>query len=228
MKKIVAIILITTLFALRTFAQNDMTIKQGHVNYTITVSGNPQAAQMMNGSKMSFTIKDSMFRMDMNMSMMQTIVIEDSKSQTGTLLMDMMGNKYAIAMSQQDIKDEQKKMPDYDVKYVDSTKLILGHICKKAVVTVKTKDGNKSFTVWYDPTMKMPESNKNTYSKINGLPMEYTIEQSGHGQSIDMVFECTGVDNNAVDPSVFKVPDGYQSMTMDQFKQAMSGMGGGK
>ncbi len=220
MKKILLTIITATLFAVNAFAQDEF--KEGHITYSITVTGNDQAAQMMNGSTMSLTVKDSMSRVDMNMSMMNTIAIMNNKSQKGTMLMNMMGNKYAISLSPQDIKDQEKNVPDYDVKYIDSTKVIAGHICKKAIIIIKQKGGDKTFTVWYDPAMKISVNNKNMYNKVNGLPLEYTMEQG----PIDMEFTCTSIDGNPVDVSVFTIPDGYQTMTMDQFKQSMGGMGG--
>ena len=212
------------LFATNSFAQTVM--HEGHINYTISITGNEQVAQQMNGSTMDLSIKDSMSRVDMNMSIMQTNVITNNVAKKGTLLMNMMGNKYAISMSPQDIKDEEAQAPDYDVKYIDSTKVIAGHVCKKAIVSIKSKKDVKPFTVWYAPDITIPVNNKNMYSKINGLPLEYSMEQGAGGQTINMEFQCTLIDNKPVDPSIFTIPDGYQTMTMDQFKSAMGGLGG--
>jgi hypothetical protein len=225
MKKILITVFTAILFAANAFAQSE--IKEGHVTYTITISGNEQAAQMMNGAKMSITVKDSLTRTDMDLGMWQTKTIMNNVTKKGTMLMDVMGNKYAIALTADDIKEQEKNVPNYDVKYIDSTKIIVGHTCKKAIVTIKAKGGDKTFTIWYDPTIKAPGDIKNMYDKINGLPLEFTMEQGAGGQSLDMVFVCTVLDNKPVDASTFTIPDGYTAMSMDQFKNAMSGMGGG-
>jgi len=201
MKKIVLTTVLLLTIAVTAFAQN--TFKEGHINFTISVTGNDQMAQMMNG----------------DMSIMQTKTIMNISLKKGTMLMDMMGNKYAIALSADDIKDQETKAnSDYDVKYVDSTKVIAGHVCSKAIVTLK-KD-KKELTVWYAPDIPALVGNKDMYSKIKGMPLEYEFEQG----PVELKFTCTLLDTKSVDPSIFTIPDGYTSMSMADFKAAMGGM----
>jgi GLPGLI family protein len=216
MKNILLTLVIAT-FAIPVFAQTNW---QGHVNYTISVSGNDQAAQMMSGSTSSISVKDSMVRTDNNLGMFQTKTIINSIAKKGNLLVDVMGNKYIISLSSDDIKEINEKGPDYDVKYDDSTKLIAGQVCKKAIVTMK-KDKSQ-FTAWYVPDIKIPIYSKYMYSKIDGLPLVYEIEAG----PIVMHYTCTSIDNKPVDASDFTIPDGYTPMSMDQFKSAMGGMSG--
>ena len=217
MKKIVLTTVLLLTIAVTAFAQN--TFKEGHINFTISVTGNDQMAQMMNGSTMSISIKDSLSRTDVDMSIMQTKTIMNISLKKGTMLMDMMGNKYAIALSADDIKDQETKAnSDYDVKYVDSTKVIAGHVCSKAIVTLK-KD-KKELTVWYAPDIPALVCNKDMYSKIKGMSLEYEFEQG----PVELKFTCTLLDTKSVDPSIFTIPDGYTSMSMADFKAAMGGM----
>jgi len=213
------ILIISTTCDITAFAQN--AFKQGHIDYTIAIIGNEQAAQMMNGDTTKFTVKDSMIKTDMDLGMFKTTFITDANSKKATMLMDMMGNKYAVALSADDLKQQAASKPDYDVQYVDSTKVIAGHTCKKAIVSLKDKkSGAKSFTVWYDPTFVMPGGDQNVYAKIKGIPLQYGMSQKG----IDMELTCVLIDNKPVDASVFTIPDGYTSMSMADFKAAMGGM----
>jgi GLPGLI family protein len=219
MKNILMSLVMATI-AMSVTAQNNW---QGHINYIISVLGNEQLAQMMNGNSMNISVKDSMSKIEMNMSMMQTNTIVNNITDKGTMFIDMMGNKYSITPSPDDIKKQAGLAASgYDVTYIDSTKVIAGHVCKKAIVTMK--NDKKLLPVWYAPDIKVkiPMLDQYMYSKVDGLSLEWEIEAG----PIDMEFTCTLLDNKPVDSSIFTIPNGYTPMSYDQFKAAMTGMGG--
>ena len=193
------------------FAQKVFT--EGSITYKVSVSGvtDPQAQAMMQNMNMTIYIKNEKFAsvMDMGMIKTRTVRLDDNKF---VMLMDMMGQKMKMTMDKKQY-DTKKLSPDsYTVTVTEDTKVIAGYNCKKAII--KTKDG-KSFFAYF--TKEISRGEKSTYdgpySKIDGMLMEYTMEQKGN----TMTMSCTSVDFKPVADDMFTVPEtGYTEMTMDQ------------
>jgi hypothetical protein len=61
-------------------------------------------------------------------------------------------------------------------------------------------------------------------AKMEGFPLEYSVSQGGQ---FAMVFTAQEV-LTEVDPEVFNLKTkGFKEMTMEEFQNAMGGMGGG-
>ena len=158
-------------------------------------------------------------RMEMQMGMgMNMITIGDNKSKTATVLMDMMGNKTAMTMTEQDIIKESKKAGEYEIKNTDETKIIAGYLCRKAVVTLKDKN---SFNVWFTDQIKVKNANwNNQFKNINGFLMEFRMDQN-NGLSMQMTAKKVSDEKPADD--LFVVPEGYKKMTKDEMMKMYGG-----
>jgi GLPGLI family protein len=198
---------------------------EGKVTYKISFEGSglpPEAMTMLNGSESVNYIKGDKRRTDLNMAIQSTSAIIDGKSKQVVTLMDIMGQKYLIRMSEADLKKEEEKNPITNIKYSDETKTIAGYKCKKAEATVKTGEGKEEVvSVWY--TDEIPSSEvKSVYKGLKGFPMEYMINQSG----FKMTFTATSVSKEPVADSKFEIPkEGYTETTMEDFQKAMGKMG---
>ena len=209
----IKIILAALLFvtAQSSFAQKVFT--EGSITYKVSVSGvtDPQAQAMMQNMMLSIYIKNDKFAsvMDMGMIKTRTVRLDDNKF---VMLMDMMGQKMKMTMDKKQY-DTKKLSPDsYTVTVTEDTKVIAGYNCKKAII--KTKDG-KSFFAYFTNELKRGATTTydGPYSKIDGVLMEYTMEQKGN----TMTMSCTSVDFKPVADDMFTVPEtGYTEMTMDQ------------
>jgi GLPGLI family protein len=147
----------------------------------------------------------------------------DAKSKEIVTLMDIMGQKYLIRMNEADIKKEDAKAADLNIKYLDETKTIAGYKCKKAEVTMKSKEGKEEvLNVFY--TDEIPTSElKTAYKGLKGFPMEYIMNQSG----IKMTFAAKSVSKEPVPDSKFEIPkEGYTETTMEDFQKSMQKMSG--
>lgn len=199
---------------------------EGAVTYSITFEGNslpPEALAMFKGAEAVTYIKGDKRRVDMNMPMQSTSAIVDGKSNTVVTLMDIMGMKYLIRMNEADIKKEQEKAPETKIKYTDETKTVAGYKCKKAEITVVSKDGREeTLNVYY--TEEIPTSDiKSAYKGLKGFPLEYAIIQGG----MKLQFTATKVNSDKVSDSKFEIPkEGYTETTFDDFQKAMMQMGG--
>jgi len=201
---------------------------EGTVTYGLNFDGSnlpPDAMTMLNGAEAVSYIKGDKRRTELNMAIQSTTSIMDAKAKTVVTLMDIMGQKYLIRSTADDIKKEEADMPEQTIKYTDETKDIAGYTCKKAEVTVKSKDGKEeTVNVYY--TTEIPTSDlKTIYKGLNGFPMEYTVNQG----PVKMTFTAKSVSKDPVPDNKFDIPtDGsYKEVTMDEFRKSMMQMGAG-
>ncbi len=197
---------------------------EGKVVYDITIDGlPPEAATMFKGSELVKYIKGDKSRVDMNMPMQSTTTISDNKTKTIVMLMDVMGMKYLIKMTEADIKKEQDEMPDVKIKTTTETKQIAGYKSVKNELTIKTKEGKEeTVNVW--TTDEIPTSEvKSVYKGLKGFPLEYSINQKG----MKMTFTTKEIAKETVADSKFDIPtSGYTETTMAELKKSMEKMGG--
>jgi len=86
--------------------QNKQAFTEGKIVYKIDVlSDNDQVKQMFENSTMTMFVKGTQTCGQMNMGPMTMSVIGDNNTKKGVMLMDMMGMKKAITMSEDDYKE---------------------------------------------------------------------------------------------------------------------------
>ncbi|WP_420386209.1 DUF4412 domain-containing protein [Roseivirga sp.] len=177
------------------------------------------AMMMMQDSKMVLAFKGDKARVHMDMGMMTTTVISHDDSKSGLMLMDMMGMKMAVAMTEADYKKALENQKDPKIEETGETKTIAGYKCKKAIVT--DEDGTK-MTIYYTPDLKpLNKNTEYTYKGIEGMPLEMHTVQEG----MTITITATEVVKNNVSDDEFNldIPEGYKKMTMQELEQ----MGGG-
>jgi GLPGLI family protein len=225
MKKIVVAAILAATVITTAFSPKE-TPFEGTITYAISFEGSglpPEALTMLNGAESITYIKGDKRRTDMNMAIQSTTAIMDAKSKQIVTLMDIMGQKYLIRMNEADLKKEEASAPQTSIKYLEETKMIAGYKCKKAEVTVKSKDGKEELVnVYY--TDEIPASDmKSAYKGLKGFPMEFTMNQGG----IKMAFTTKSVSKEPVPDSKFEIPkEGYKETTMEEFQKEMMQMGG--
>lgn len=190
---------------------------EGSITYSLQVDGLDESVKaMMQNMTMKMTFKDKKSRVDMDMGMIKNTTINTGDKTYS--LMDYMGTKFKIPMTDDDIKAKKLKESDYDIEYTKDTKQIAGYTCKKALV--KTKD-KQLFTMWYTDAIFPNASQQTPYSKFQGgCPLEFDMAQDG----MKMKVSAIKVDTGSVNDSVFAIPDDYQEVTMDQLMQMMGGL----
>ncbi len=192
-------------------------ISEGSVTYTITMTDNdmdPQVASMM-PKEMTVSFKGDRSKSDMKMGMGNVSAIYDVKAKMLITLMDMMGQKNAIKMSEADMEKESGKQPKTSIKYLDDTKVICGYTCHKAEVST---EGDKHKQVVYytkDIVSKNANAMKGGLKGIEGFPLEYEMNMKGMG----MKMTAKSISKDKVDDAIFKIPEGYKEMTMDDVKK---------
>lgn len=200
---------------------------EGLITYKMSVIGeqtkDPMAKSMLENAQMVQYIKSDKSRVNMDMGMVNQSIIAYGDGKRANLLMDMMGQKYNVAMTEKDLNDKKTKMPKYTVQPSAETKQICGYNCKKAIVKY---DNGETCIVYYtkDLAYKYKGFDNSHYEKIDGFPLEYEQSQ----ENMKMKVTITKIEEKKVDDTIFNIPSGYIPMTIDEFSKMMSvsGMGG--
>lgn len=192
---------------------------QGKVTYGIEYTELPaQLAGMeaMLPDEMVVAIRENLSRVDQSMGMgMRQSTIVDSKTGKATMMLDMMGKKISVEMSEDDLDKKEKKVKP-EIKYLDGTKDIAGYNCKRAEI-LTTKELNP-VTVYY--TEELPAGASRQFKGLKGFPLEYQISQQG----MTMKLTASKIDKADQPADDFKVPAGYEKMTFEQFSKSFGGM----
>ncbi|MGQ0829378.1 MAG: DUF4412 domain-containing protein [Bacteroidota bacterium] len=178
----------------------------------------PEAAAMLKGSTITTYIKDDKRRTDTNTPMSTQSIIIDEKAKTVVSLMDIMGQKYLIRMNPEDGK-EQFSTPE--IKYIEETKTVAGYKCKKAEITVKSKEGKEDkINIFY--TDEIIDSDiRPAYKGLKGFPMEYVINQNG----MKITLTAKNVTKEKVPENKFDIPKDYKETTLEEMQKGLMKMG---
>ena len=195
-------------------------ISEGKITYDISYpeSGLDEETLAMLPTESNTVFKSDKMRIDMKMGMgMNNIILVDNAKKEVHLLMDMMGNKMDMLMTDKDIDKEIKDEGEYTITKKEGTRQIAGYPCNKALI--KTKDG-KEFSVWYTKEIKVKNANwNNQFKSIDGFLMEFRLNQNG----LTMEMTAREVSIEKVNDDVFNIPPGYKVMSKEDLKRMTEG-----
>lgn len=216
MKKTIFSIILsaTAMFSASTAVAQKSKPFEGVIKYSITLdeSTPDQVKSMFEGAEMTVYTKENKSRTDMNMAMMSSTTLYDTKAKTAISYTDVMGQKMKMITK----AEKEGSKEEVTVKDLPETKVIAGYKCKKAEIT--SKDSPEPLTVFYTDEIPNPNSKM---KGIKGCPLEFEVAQQG----IKMKMTATSVSKEKVADEKFNPPAGdYKEMTQEQLKQ----MSGGK
>jgi GLPGLI family protein len=225
MKRITTVMLVVAIFALA--FSNSATAKdfKGIITYKISYSGSDldDQTKAMLPKMMIYKIKNNLARTEMDLGGMgKQVQIINGDEKVVYSLMDMMGQKMVIKMTEEEINAEIDKQQEFSVQQYDETKEIAGYECKKAVISSEDEAGNKtSFIVYYTQELGGSALNFDNpmFKNIDGVLMEFEMDQG----PMKMKLEAVSVKKENVPDSEFVVPDGYQELTKEQMQNMFGG-----
>lgn len=159
-------------------------------------------------------------RVDMNLGMMQQARISDGESGIATTLLDLMGQKFAIKQTREELEKERGEQSKPTIEYKNETKEIAGYKCQK--VEIITGEGDDEVIAIAYVTDKIQSSAfqmDNQFEGLNGLLMEYDMNQN----NLNMHFVATDVKKGGVSKKDFEVPETYKEVTQDELQQMFGG-----
>lgn len=201
---------------------------EGKVVYDISFPDLPaemKQYESMMPKEMTMFINENFTRIEQASAMGNTVIINDNKSKTSTMLMDMMGNKMGIKSTEEDLSKKDAST-EFKVTETEETKDVAGYKCKKSVISFTDKDGEEKSFDMYTTTEITNDgakwSNKQM-SGVKGFPLEYMMKQQG----MTMKFSAKSVKKEKVGKSLAQIPAEYKLMSPEDFKKQMGGMMGG-
>jgi len=212
MKKMFSLLAVVAIFVGSSFAQFEGKIVYS-LDYELPEAMESQRAMLP--STMDLLIGKEKTKIIQNTMMGSQIVISNTKTKESVLLMDMMGQKMAINMPAPTKEDLAKeKVPTF--KYDDKTKKIAGYKCKHAIMLVEDENGEvNEIDVFY--TEEIPAEANSKLKGLKGFPLEYSMAPQG----MVMTLTAKTVTKEKLPKSEFSVPEGYTTMTMEEFKASM-------
>jgi GLPGLI family protein len=197
----------------------------GTITYNITFPESNLDAQTMAmmPTTMKLTVKENMSKVEIAMAMASTVVIFNTETTSGTTLMDMMGQKFAIPLTKESIDKEAENIDSLNVQIMDETKDIAGYTCKKAVIT-SVQNGKESVVVaWFSEELGDGSGNVSNpmYTEIPGVLMEFSTVESG----MTMKMEAVKVEKKKVSDKEFEIPPGYKEVTEEELQNMFGGGG---
>ena len=190
---------------------------EGTISFAVSFEGQVDAAtraQMPTGMKMSY--KGVKTRMEL-ISMASQVIVSNSETKESLILIDAMGQKFAIKTTKEDTEKALAEAPKPTITILEETKQIAGYNCKKAEVT--DKEGNVS-VVYFTEDIDYPNSNRNNeFSEIKGVMLEYTTKQG----EITIKFTAKEVIKEKIKDASFEVPADYKVLTKEEVKAMFGG-----
>jgi GLPGLI family protein len=196
---------------------------EGIITYKISFSDSKftESQLAMFPKLMIVSVKGTKSKSEMSTGMGNQIEITDYAEKTKVQLMDIMGQKYAIKETTEEIQKEIDKEPKAKVEVTTETKTIAGYTCKKAIVTTEL-DGEKTvYEVWFSEDLGMENMNFSDpiYKDINGALMEFSMKQP----QFTMKFTVSSIEKKSVSAKEFEIPAEYKLITKEELKSKFGG-----
>lgn len=199
------------------FAQKAVKPFEGQITYAIEYIGEMDpAAKAQAPTAITMYFKGTKARLEQASAMGNVVIISDNTTKEQIVLLDMMGNKWAIKSTKEDTEKALAETPKATVTVTEETKTIAGLKCKKAQVTVDEKTEDFWFTS--DLTVDKPNWNM-PWSEISGVLMEYVQAQG----DIKMKISATEVKKSKLKDTMFTAGSDYQVMSADEFRNMFGG-----
>jgi len=190
---------------------------EGSIDYTMSysnVSESMKQAESMLPKSQTIWIKDNKSRFEQNISQMSTVVINDTDAGTSTIMMSMMGQKFKLEISQEEMQELVLEQKTPNVKYVEGTREIAGYTCKKAEVVMEGFEGVTTF--YYTEEIPAVRVKGMESLELKGMFMAY----EGKMQDMTVKIEVTSINKGPIEDAMFIVPDGYSELP-EQMKSLM-------
>jgi len=148
--------------------------------------------------------------------------IEDLTAQTKIALLDLMGQKFALYQSFEDVQKEMLEAPQLEIENTDETQEIAGYACKK-VIAKKTSDGSVFSTAWVADELVVNENinfSNPAFHGIKGVLLKFELDA---GNGMMLTFTASEIEKKNIKDSFFEVPEGYKKTTREELESTFGG-----
>ena len=162
----------------------------------------------------TITVKNKQVRKDLKIgSDFENVQIFDN-TEKAYILRSMNDKNFAVEMSMADLLKKNERYYDPEIKDAAESKNIAGMKAQKAVITYK--DGSTA-ELFYTKEWKadIPFAFER-YRGLNGFPVAFDYKND---QGAVINFEVLTLDENVVESSNFKIPNGYKVISGEEYKK---------
>jgi len=197
---------------------------EGVITYKITYPDSKftESQLAMFPKLMTISVKGEKALTEINTGMGNQKEIIDYVQKTKVGLIDMMGQKFAVKQTAEEIEKENASGAKPTVELSSETKLIAGYTCKKAIVTVEDKGVKSTYEVFYTEEFGTKALNFDNplYKDIDGVLMEFTMKT----QQFTMKFSVSNIEKKSIPSKLFEIPPDYKLTTQEELKSKFGGM----
>ena len=188
----------------------------------VAVPAEMQGMEAMFNQTLTAYYKGEKMRMEITSAMQTTVVLANYNAKEVTVLMNMMGNKWAMKeqLTEEDMPGMNLEFEGTELDFSDETRIIAGQTCKKVTIRAPKEEGMEEpfvMVMWYAPGISL----ENQKSPIPGTPMEYEMSING----ITMRYQVTSVKKEPVSDSQFVIPADYPVKTKEEVEKMFPSMG---
>ena len=190
-------------------------IKEGYIEFEITYPETDAGSIIANilPTEMILRFKDdrTVGSLSAAMGAFQTEMLAFPETRTVYQLVKIMNDKHALRVDSNEIENLYAELPDMKIHFVDSTKMVAGYKCNKAVVTFKDNI-KEEFSIWYTDDINIVNSNWCTpFHEISGVLLEYQVRKYNY----ELKLVATNVVKKDIDESYFTIPKDYVEIDQD-------------
>jgi hypothetical protein len=198
---------------------------EGIITYKISYPDNKfsESQQAMLPKLVMVSIKGNNSRTEIKTAMGNQVELKDYSAKTNVTLIDVMGQKYAVKATAEEIEKENAKEPKATVEVTKETRVIAGYTCKKAVVTTNDDGVIAKYDVYFTDELGPKAANFDNplYKEIDGVMLEFSMKTP----QFTMVFSATDVEKKSISGKEFEIPSDYTTITKEELKSKFGGMG---
>lgn len=196
---------------------------EGMITYKITYPDSKftESQLAMFPKIVTVLIKGTKAKTEYQTNMGSQIEIADYTEKSKIGLINMMGQKYAIKQSAEEIEKENAQEPKATVELTNETRVIAGYTCKKAIVTQDDDGVKTTFEVFYSPELgsKLANFDNPLYKDIDGALLEFSLKTP----QISMKFTATSIEKKSIPNKEFEIPADYTLTTKEELRSKFGG-----
>lgn len=196
-----------SLFATSITAQK--IFSEGSVRYDVYVDGSAES----NGVYV-ISVKGGMIKRELAMNNgYNNITIYNQKNGKTLSLNVNEDQKYALEISEEELKEKNKRFEHAVLTPTSNTKKIAGFSCSGMKVQYDQVEGNEIF--YTSDLVPLNESINTMFPGLKGLALEYETKLASKGT---MRFVAKAIEIKSLDNNQFVLPTGYKIVTKEELK----------
>ena len=149
------------------------------------------------------------------------VQITDSDEETVNILLEIMGNRYHIIRTRNEIMAATLEMPEPKLEFTGETKEIMGYVCQKVHAITYDDFGNETVSeIYFTSEIDGKPFNFDTpYRDIPGLMLIYELRVG----DVNMRYEVERIRTRrrGTGRRNFKIPRGYQTTTYEELRREL-------